>query len=73
LDRFDGDHHLLGQIASHRLFRWAMGVTKRVFQAIVQSDPQRALLYQDLLSNLEAPWFPASDSEEEIGVLLNLV
>jgi hypothetical protein len=70
--RPDGDHHLLGQIASHRLFRWAMGIANRVFQAIVQSDPQRAPLYQDLLSNLEAPWFPTSDSEEEMSVLLSL-
>src|ERR1039457_3171453 len=70
--RSDGDHHLLGQIASHRLFRWAMGIANRVFQAIVQREPPRAPLYQDLLSNLEAPWFPTSDSEEEMSVLLSL-
>jgi hypothetical protein len=66
----DGDHHLLGQIASHRLFGWATDVAKRVFYAIAQSDPQRAPLYRHLLSNLEALWFPASDSEEDMRVLL---
>lgn len=69
--RSDGDYDLLGQIASHRLFRWAMEVGKRVFQAIVGSDPQRAPQFQHLLSNLEAPWFPTSD-DEGMSVLLSL-
>jgi hypothetical protein len=68
----DRDYDLLGQVASHRLFRWAIGVTKRVFGGIVSSDPERAPQFQDLLSNLEAPWFPTSDSDEEISVLLKL-
>ena len=70
--RPDGDYDLLAQVASHRLFRWAMEVTKRVFQAIVQSDPQRAPQFQGLLSNLEALWFPTSDSDEGTSVLLSL-
>ena len=70
--RPDGDYDLLSQIASHRLFRWAMEVVKRVFHAIVNSDPQRAPLFKDRLSNFEAPWFPTSDSDEAMSVLLNL-
>src|ERR1035437_112165 len=34
----DADYDLLSQVASHKLFLWATDVTKRVFQAIVQSD-----------------------------------
>jgi hypothetical protein len=70
--RADGDYDLLGQVASHRLFRWAMEATKQVFRAIVQSDLQRAPHFEHLLSNLEAPWFPTADNEEEMCVLLRL-
>jgi len=71
--RTDGDYDLLAQVASHRLFRWAFGVVKAVFQAIVSSDPQRVLQFQDLLKNLEAPWFPTTDDDEGMGALLKMV
>jgi hypothetical protein len=71
--RSEGDYDLLGQIASHRLFRWAMAVARRVFYAIIESDPERAPQFHDLLSNLDAPWFPKSDSDDELSVLLSLV
>lgn len=69
----DEDFDLLAQVASHRLFRWAFGVAKVLFQAIVNSDPQRASQFQDLLRNLEAPWFPTSDDDEGMGTLLKMV
>jgi hypothetical protein len=60
-------------MTSHRLFRWAFGVAKLVFEGIVNSDPQRTSQFQDLLKNLEAPWFPTSDSADGLGALLKMV
>ena len=71
--RPDGDYPLLSQIASHRLFTWAVGIVKQMFRAIVESNPDRAPLFRDLLKNLEAPWFTNGDDDAQLNAILRLV
>jgi hypothetical protein len=43
------DYIMLAQIASHRLFGWAVEVTKGLYGAIVNSNPTKAQLFQNFL------------------------
>ncbi len=43
------DYIMLAQIASHRLFNWSVEVTNGLYRAIVNSNPTKAQLFQNLL------------------------
>jgi hypothetical protein len=45
------DYVMLGQIASHKLFAWAVEVTKRLYRAIVYSNPAKVQMFQDYLDH----------------------
>jgi hypothetical protein len=45
----DADYTLMSQIASHRLFRWAIEVTKQVYAVIVYSNPAKVLMFLPIL------------------------
>ena len=45
----DADYIMLGQIASHRLFDWAVEVTRRSYEAVVEHDPSRGAHFQGFL------------------------
>jgi hypothetical protein len=40
------DYLMLPQMASHNLFKWAVGITEQVYEAIVNSDPAKAASFQ---------------------------
>jgi hypothetical protein len=42
----NADYLMLSQMASHSLFKWAVGITERVYDAIVNSDPTKPASYQ---------------------------
>jgi|SRR5579864_4242242 len=42
----NADYLMLSQMASHTLFKWAVGITERVYDAILNSDPTKAPSYQ---------------------------
>ena len=43
------DYILMSQIASHRLFKWAVDVTKSVYSVIVYSNPQKTSMFLPIL------------------------
>jgi hypothetical protein len=53
----DHDYVLLSQIASHRLFEWAVQVTRGLYQVVIENDPQRRALFLPYLSSFDPPWF----------------
>ena len=40
------DYVMLSQMESHSLFKWAVGITERVYEAVVNSDVTKAASYQ---------------------------
>lgn len=52
--RPDGDYIMYGQIASHRLFVWAVRVTRETFQAIANSEAMRGKQVQGFVDNFDA-------------------
>jgi hypothetical protein len=53
----DHDYALLSQIASHRLFEWAVQVVQSLYETVIRSDPQRALHFSPYLTSFDPPWF----------------
>ncbi len=53
----DSDYVLLAQIASHRLFKWAIDVVRSLYLAVIESDPLRAPLFRPYLTSFDPPWF----------------
>ena len=53
----DHGYVLLSQIASHRLFEWAVRVVRSLYKAVLQSDPQRTSFFAPYLSSFDPPWF----------------
>jgi hypothetical protein len=51
------DYSLLSQIASHRLFAWAIRVTRSVYEKVVMSDPERESLFKGCLDTFDGNWF----------------
>jgi hypothetical protein len=51
------DYSMLGQMASHRLFHWAVGVTRRLYGHVIESDPARAVSVRPFLKSFDPPWF----------------
>ncbi|HXA78703.1 MAG TPA: hypothetical protein VNV41_16330 [Candidatus Acidoferrales bacterium] len=47
--RPDSDYIMLGQIASHRLFKWAIAVTKNLYAVIIASDSAKVRMFQPFL------------------------
>jgi hypothetical protein len=45
----NADYIMLAQIASHRLFEWAVGVTRVLYGAIVNSNPTKSHIFQNFL------------------------
>lgn len=45
------DYIFLAQLASHRLFSWAVEVTKGLYTAVVYSNPAKAQMFQPILDN----------------------
>lgn len=45
----NADYILLGQIASHRLFTWAVQVTKDLYAAVINSNPAKLQAFQPFL------------------------
>jgi hypothetical protein len=43
------DYAMLRQIASHRLFAWAVDATRSLYRAIVYSNPAKVQMFQDFL------------------------
>jgi len=51
----NADYIMFGQIASHRLFAWAVELTKRLYTAVVDSNPAKSPMFQPFLdSNFNA-------------------
>ena len=53
----NGDYDLLGQIASHRLFEWAIGVTRSLYEVVILSDSRRTPLFVEFLQTFDSVWF----------------
>jgi hypothetical protein len=51
------DYTMLGQMASHRLFTWAVGVTRELYVRVIESDPARALKFRPFLKSFDPTWF----------------
>ncbi len=51
------DYALLGQMASHQLFDWAIEVVRSMYEIIIMSDPNRAPLFIPFLRTFDEPWF----------------
>ena len=49
----NADYILLAQIASHKLFAWAVEVTKCLYSAIINSNPAKMPMFLPLLDNLK--------------------
>ncbi len=45
----DADYCMFAQMASHKLFAWAVEVTKALYEAIVYSNPERTSLFRRFL------------------------
>jgi|GEM_PF-1902373 len=43
------DYIMLSQISSHRLFEWAVEVTKEIYEVIVYSNPDKVLMFEPYL------------------------
>jgi len=43
------DYIMFSQVASHRLFEWAVKVTKKIYEAIVYSNPEKVLMFEPYL------------------------
>lgn len=52
------DYLMLPQIASHRLFRWAVDVTKELYRAIVFSNNEKAQMFHRYLEPNFRAFFP---------------
>lgn len=55
-----GEEHdfvLLSQIASHRLFVWAVGIVRLLYEKVIISDPERMPLFAGYLASFDPPWF----------------
>lgn len=48
------DYLLLDQIASYRLFSWAVQVTRKLYSAVVNSDPMKAHHFHRYLTNFDS-------------------
>jgi len=55
--RSDGDYALLDQIASHRLFEWAITVVRSLYRLVIMSDPRRAPSFMGFYKMFESEWF----------------
>lgn len=53
----DHDYVLLGQIASHRLFAWAVQIVRSLYEVVIASDSQRTPLFAPYLTSFDPPWF----------------
>ena len=53
----DHDFVLLTQIASHRLFSWAVQVDRALYEKVIFSHPDRAPLIGGYLRSFDPPWF----------------
>jgi hypothetical protein len=51
------DYSMLGQISSHKLFAWSVGVIKQLYVVVIESDPARASLFRRFLSSFDPIWF----------------
>lgn len=51
------DYTMLGQIASHRLFKWSVGITQQLYRIVIESDPDRASMFRPFLGSFDPPWF----------------
>jgi hypothetical protein len=51
------DYVMLGQIASHKLFAWAVDVTKHLYRAIVYSNPAKVRMFQAFLGDNFSAFF----------------
>jgi hypothetical protein len=49
------DDVLLSQMASHRLFEWAVLVVRSLYVAVIKSDPQRADFFLRYLTRFDPP------------------
>ena len=45
----NSDYVMLGQIASHKLFMWAIDVTEGLYKAIIESNPAKVELFRPFL------------------------
>jgi len=45
----DSDYIMLGQIASHRLFKWAIAVTKNLYAVIIASNSAKVRMFEAFL------------------------
>ena len=45
----NSDYVMLGQIASHKLFKWAIDVTEGLYKAIIESNPAKVQLFRGFL------------------------
>jgi hypothetical protein len=52
-----GDYILLSQLASHRLFTWAVNVTRDLYEKVIESDPVRATQFRGFLTSFDPPSF----------------
>lgn len=45
----NADYIMFSQISSHRLFEWAVEITKKIYEAIVYSNPDKVLMFERYL------------------------
>jgi hypothetical protein len=48
---------MLGQMASHKLFAWSVGVIKQLYAVVIESDRDRAPMFRPFLSSFDPIWF----------------
>jgi hypothetical protein len=53
----DGDHTMLGQMASVRLMEWALATIRQLYEVVIDKDPSRPAMFRGFLGSLHAPWF----------------
>jgi len=53
----ESDFVMLSQMASHRLFMWAVDVTRRLYERVVESDPERAPQFRPFLDSWNSDRF----------------
>jgi hypothetical protein len=58
-----GDYSTLAQMASHRLFQWAVSLTRRLYERVIESDRDRAVVFRPFPASFDPPWFEPGRSE----------
>jgi hypothetical protein len=53
----DSDYTMFPQMGSHKLFTWAVNVTREIYKAVIESDPKRAERFRPFLESWSSEQF----------------